>query len=1031
MNENLLNGILNLFAIQAAMHPATDWARPRLYLERYLRRHLLLSQPEIYLGLYDAALSFHKESNIEQLLESAGKVAGALRSKLPRFEQFVFVMRFVELADQAGGDQAARQVALVVADRLDMTGIVVEDTIALCRPGSSPELLNSNFLLVTPNNPADHPPCHCLVRPDFHGFFKVLYLRPAGSYFLKAFAENHITLDSVPLTADTFHLLSPGAIIRDSRGCAIFYSEIVSAFQETDRDSGLVFEGEHVNFQYPGTKSGLHDFSFCQPGGRLVGVMGGSGSGKSTLLSILNGQRPPDSGRLLVSGIDLHREPQRLEGVIGYVPQDDLLFEELSVFDNLYSSACLSLANLDAAERTRRVDAMLMELNQIGIRDLKVGSPLDKTISGGQRKRLNIALELIREPSILFVDEPTSGLSSADSENVMGLLKAQTAKGKLVIAVIHQPSSRIYKMFDTLWVLDQGGWPIFDGNPLEALVYFRSAANKAGQDEYSCPHCGSVHPEQLFEIIEEKELDQQGNFTSNRRFPAQEWHKRYLVRQGKDRSEVRRAQISASEIEHRLWRPGTLGQMMVFFRRNLKTRMANRMYLAVNLVEPPLLALLAALLCHGAWGAVYTFGDNSNLTIYFFISVIVALFLGLSVSAEEINRDRKVLERERFLNLSWPAYIGAKTLYLALVSAVQMAMFVWVGNSILQVPDMFLITWLVLFSCFLVSCVAGLNISAAFKSAVTIYILIPLLLIPQIMLGGAVVPFDELARRDADNRNTSFIADLMPSRWGYESLVMAQFTTNRYQSQFYSDDCSVRMSDYLLGRYLYELRGLADYPFLDQESPDRKRKTAQAMRILSNELPRLAALTGEVLPQKLATLKSTAYTRSEQAAIKAFLDNSGQIIRNRRQEASDRIESNKEYLRRELGRDGLAALKREHYNREIAKLALNLQSLEDLRLGHSRIVQVALPACQEPESHWGRAHFLAAFKRLGPFRISTLTFNLLVLGVMALLLYTALYFSLLNRVLDSWAAFLNHLRRSGRPGTKKEQRGFWSTHTKK
>ena len=205
------------------------------------------------------------------------------------------------------------------------------------------------------------------------------------------------------------------------------------------------------------------------------------------------------------------------------------------------------------------MDAVLRELNQIEIRDLKVGTPLDKTISGGQRKRLNIALELIREPSILFVDEPTSGLSSADSENVMGLLKAQAAKGRLVIAVIHQPSSRIYKMFDTLWVLDQGGRPIFDGNPLEALVYFRSAANKAGQDEYACPHCGSVHPEQLFEIIEEKEVDQKGIYTPNRQVPAPEWHERYLARRAQDRPEDRCAQLPAGEVERRLWRPGHAG----------------------------------------------------------------------------------------------------------------------------------------------------------------------------------------------------------------------------------------------------------------------------------------------------------------------------------------------------------------------------------------------------------------------------------------------------------------------------------------
>jgi hypothetical protein len=227
------------------------------------------------------------------------------------------------------------------------------------------------------------------------------------------------------------------------------------------------------------------------------------------------------------------------------------------------------------------------------------------------------------------------------------------------------------------------------------------------------------------------------------------------------------------------------------------------------------------------------------------------------------------------------------------------------------------------------------------------------------------------------------------------------------------------MSDYLANHYLYELRALADYPFLEQASPDKTRKTAQAMRILSNELPRLAILTGEALPQGIAVLNTTSYTRSKQAAIKAFLKSNEKIITDRRREVWNRIEAKKEYLRRELGRDGVAELKREHYNREIAKLALNLQSLEDFRLGHSRIVQVAVPACEEPESHWGRAHFLAAFKRVGSFRISTFTFNLLVLGFMALLLYAALYFSLLSRIIDSWETFLRHLRRFFRPERKK------------
>ncbi|MBI5523518.1 MAG: ATP-binding cassette domain-containing protein [Desulfarculus sp.] len=1017
MNEILLNAILNLFAIQAALHGVSDSSLARAFLERYLRQHLRLSQPQVYLDLFQAALDLHQDSPDAQLLESVAKVAARLRTTLPRFEQYVLLLRFVELALQAGGGQPPDLVAGVVARHLAITPEVVDQAVRLCRSEASAAGLGSDFLVVSPAPPAGLGPCRLLARPDWQGGCAVLHLAEAGGYFLKPLADANLTCDGVPLDDGTFHVLAPGAVIRDQRGTPVYHSEIAGAFLgHQHRAERLVFQGQRVRFCYPGSDSGLHDFSFCETGGRLIGVMGGSGAGKSTLLGILNGQRRPDSGQVLVNGIDLHRDPQRLEGVIGYVPQDDLLFEDLTVFDNLYLSACLCLANLSPQQRAARVEEVLRELKQLEIRDLKVGTPLDKTISGGQRKRLNIALELIREPSILFVDEPTSGLSSTDSENVMGLLKAQAAKGRLVIAVIHQPSSRIYKMFDRLWVLDQGGRPIYDGNPLDALVYFRRATHKAGQEEYACPHCGNVHPEQLFEIIEEREVDQQGFPGPERKVPAQEWHRRYLAQREQDQELQRCAQGQAGQAECRLWRPGVWGQAGVFFRRNLKSRLANRMYLAINLIEPPLLALLAALLCRGAWGGEYAFGDNPNMGIYFFISVVVALFMGLSVSAEEINRDRKILVRERFLNLSWPAYIAAKALYLALVSALQMAVYTLLANTILQVPDMYLVTWLVLWACSLASCLLGLNISAALKSAVTIYILIPLLLVPQIMLGGAVVPFDQLVRRDADDRNTPWVADLMPSRWGYEALVVTQFTGNRFHARFFADDCAVRQSDYLRDRHMEELRGLADYPFLEDEAHDREAKTAQALRILANELPRLAALYGLAQPIEAGSLTPATFGRPQQEAVKEFLDQAEQAVRQRRQAAAERLRANEDALSDELGAEGLAHLKRTYHSGELAKLALNLQTLEDLRLGRGRVVQLALPACQEPESTWGQAQFLAATKKVGDWRLSTLPFNLGVLGLMTLLLYAALYVALLSRAMEAAGAAFGRLRGLARPG---------------
>src|SRR5690606_33085618 len=155
--------------------------------------------------------------------------------------------------------------------------------------------------------------------------------------------------------------------------------------------------------------------------GSLAGIIGDSGAGKRTLLNLLTGILRPQSGSITINGVDIHNTPQRLEGLIGYAPQDDLLIEDLTPYQTLYHHATLCFDHISKPNIKRKVLSLLRALGLYEIRDMKVGNPLNKKISGGQRKRLNIALELIREPAVMFMDEPTSGLSSRDSENIMDL----------------------------------------------------------------------------------------------------------------------------------------------------------------------------------------------------------------------------------------------------------------------------------------------------------------------------------------------------------------------------------------------------------------------------------------------------------------------------------------------------------------------------------------------------------------------------------------------------------------------------------
>jgi ABC transport system ATP-binding/permease protein len=819
--------------------------------------------------------------------------------------------------------------------------------------------------------------CRRFHRADWRAEVAVLHSPWTRRLFIRVL-QGALFLDDNPVTPDRFYPLEPGAILRDAGGQTVYLCEIERMFASPAPPAPILFAAENVAYRFPGGDPGIRGFSFRETGGRLIGVMGGSGTGKSTLINLLNGSLPPASGRVILNGIDLYQNPAALEGVIGSVPQDDLLFEDLTVRENLDYNARLCLATLPEAERRERVRQMLRELNQEEIADFRVGDPLAKTISGGQRKRLNIALELIREPAVLFVDEPTSGLSSADSDIVMGLLKAQAARGRLVIVIIHQPSSNLFRLFDALWILDRGGVPIYMGHPLEAARYFRETAHLAGTDRSVCPECGNVNPEQIFSIIESKEIDADGRFSRERKFPPEFWHEAW--RKNAPAQAPAAGEKPPAELPPRhLNRPAWPRQLLVFFSRTLRARCANRAYLLVNLLEPPLLAFLTAWLCHAAPGPVYTLGDNSYLHVYFFMSVIVAIFLGLSVSAEEIVRDRRVLRRERFLHLSWSAYSGAKMLHIALLALLQTGVCALIGAGWLHLPGFFVPLWFVLFSAAVFGGFLGLIVSAQFKSAVTVYILLPLLLLPQMLLGGLIIAYDDLRPRDAPHAYPPLIGELTASRWAFEALVVEQFQANAYQQRFLEVDRKLSRLDYLVNDWIPAIIGRLDALYLDTSTPEQRENTRA---LLVRELLALERESGRIPGAATAAAGLRPPDRAGLDALKSNLRELARARQSERQTIQDRRNEIQNALLAEYGEDGLSAFVKTHTNRKIVELARNKAQLAPLRIQGGRVIQLSDPVYQPPGSAWGRASFMAGAKQLGTIHLRTYGFDMGALWLM-------------------------------------------------
>jgi ABC-type multidrug transport system ATPase subunit len=820
MSEELLKAILQLFAI-VARERITDVERNNI--KDFLSVHLNREATNYYLKLFDEFSQSHEidsrqelsnlDADTQQFVDDWAKIMRIVKQvnqALTQQQKIVLIVKIIELVF-ADDEISERQGNLIfyIGQALKLQKEDVQTLQSFVTGHDIDELASKNVLVIDEGSGEYMGPR--IIERDLTGLIAILHLPDAEVYLIKYLGITTLYLNSILLKSRKIDIFPTGSTIRGDKVGPIYYSDIIGKFLTDESQSRITFSADHIFYHFKSGRAGLQNVNIAEKGGKLIGLMGASGSGKSTLLNVLNGSEKPSSGRVMVNHIDIHENPEKVQGVIGYVPQDDLLIEELTVFENLYYAAKLCFGHYEEKEIIGLVIKVLSNLGLTEIRDLKVGSPLQKTISGGQRKRVNIALELLREPTILFVDEPTSGLSSRDSENIMDLLKELSLRGKMVFVVIHQPSSDIFKMFDTLIIMDVGGFQIYYGNPVESVLYFRDIINAANKTQGACPECGNINPEQIFSIIETRVVNEYGRLTNTRKVSPGQWYQYFKQRIKTPKVDhVHESLPVVQEI------PNWIKQMKVFTTRDVLSKLANKQYLYINLLGAPLLAFFIAFMVKYYEytkdnSAIYSFNNNSNIPVYFFMSVVVALFFGLTMSAEEIFRDRKILKREEFLHLSRSSYLVSKVIVMFSFSAIQTLFFIIIGNWILEIPLTEIRYWIILFSCSCFANMVGLNLSSGFDSAVTIYILIPLFLIPQLLLSGVVISFDKFNPKVGKPVGVPLIGEMMASRWAFEAFMVTQFKDNPFQKQFYPLDQKIVEADYKRVYYIPELESELSY----------------------------------------------------------------------------------------------------------------------------------------------------------------------------------------------------------------------------
>ncbi|MFM8739988.1 MAG: ABC transporter permease, partial [Cytophagales bacterium] len=427
----------------------------------------------------------------------------------------------------------------------------------------------------------------------------------------------------------------------------------------------------------------------------------------------------------------------------------------------------------------------------------------------------------------------------------------------------------------------------------------------------------------------------------------------------------------------------------------------------INLLEAPLLATILAFIIKyksAPGGKEYIFRFNDNFPAFLLMSIIVALFMGLTVSAEEIIRDRKILKRESFLNLSWNSYLVSKLSILFLISAIQTLTFVIIGNLILEIHGMTLAFWFVLFTTSCFANVLGLNISSAFNSAVTVYVMIPLLLIPQMILSGLLFSFDKLNNLISTKGKVPFVADMMASRWAYEALATHQFINNDYENRFYDFHKNEAKADFKAAYLTNELKKANSYALQNFESKNDsiKKMVASRLQILVDNLKDEPFKSGADKIDFNREWIAENYTKIMGGLIDQYLEEYKKNYQKIYNENVDVIEKKITWI--EKRGENINYLKNRYYNESLADLVKNINSGQRIMEYNGKLIQQINPIFQDPQPNhladYRTAFFLPAKNFMGS-TLSTYWFNTLVIWLMAVFFYVCLYFEWLKKLVES------------------------------
>ena len=543
-------------------------------------------------------------------------------------------------------------------------------------------------------------------------------------------------------------------------------------------------------------KTILNDFSFSIYPGEIVAIMGPSGAGKTALLECLTGHHPPTKGKIYLNGRSLHQHWDEFRHLMGYVPQEDVMHRDITVYEALYYAAKIRLPrDLPDEQIVETVVRVLTRMGLAHIKDSIIGDEHVRGISGGQRKRINIALELLTEPKLIFLDEPTSGLDATSTLEILQILRSLANTGTTIILTIHQPRVEAYRLIDNVILLVTGGRLAYYGPAYpDAPEYFSGFFPKYAYKKNSNP------ADYLLDMLElNKAID---HFDWQKEFTLSPYYTRFVQNRLSQRKDLPLADSDKKVYAKR----SVFSQFLRLFSRYATRKLRDRSSLLIQLLQTPVIGGILGWLFWEEGHAMKTKMEIKAFTMTELLDLIqlqngihptlfligaAAFWFGCSNVAREIVSERAIYLRERRTGLRSSSYLASIFGYQFILASIQTFLIAAIIWPTVELTSNFFLGWGILTLIAACGISLGLLVSASSKTEVTAISTIPLLLLPQLMLGGFIKRYGELLLPHNGIQNN--IADIMPIRWAFEAIINLE-----YQSLLAMNE-NVRSVDYIIG----------------------------------------------------------------------------------------------------------------------------------------------------------------------------------------------------------------------------------------